>query len=433
MSRPKERVPRRWRLKASHRKDSSSSEEPSSPTGSNKASPYAKTTSTPLRSRWELEKINRSPLNHRGEGGSEESEDESSSDEGVARFQEQKELPQTSRGRHQDDYERISRRQEGRHGRRGKRRPDRRSEESENGKSKVVSGPEDSGKRYGGGDAERSKRKSRSFRGEDELPITEILKRSQESTLTKYEHQPPLPELTTDKVYVQHRGGFSAMRIHRLGGPRGESKAEPEGTGDIIENASSPPIRLAIAVQKLWKSTGLVFQGLLGGMALMHFIMLYVFFNASMEFVADHSVICEIYTCIFSFLIAICIVSTFDKFDLARFDTEHLREIYFDYNKAVIAIPLYLVAFCLHEACSNTDNRLALVHYCNLNDSLWENATEVQTLLNDLNSWQKMTLSKDILAVFAWLFVSMGTKDDAFLIHLQSMEKYTHDVNSARQ
>lgn len=52
---------------------------------------------------------------------------------------------------------------------------------------------------------------------------------------------------------------------------------------------------------------------------------------------------------------------------------EHLREIYFDYNKAVIAIPLYLVAFCLHQACSNTDNRLALVHYYNLNDSLWEN------------------------------------------------------------
>lgn len=63
------------------------------------------------------------------------------------------------------------------------------------------------------------------------------------------------------------------MKIHRLRGPPGESKAEPEGTNDIIENACSPPIRLAIAVQKLWKSTGLVFQGLLGGMALMHFIM----------------------------------------------------------------------------------------------------------------------------------------------------------------
>lgn len=166
MSRPKERVPRRWRLKASQRKDSSSSEESSSPTGSNEASPHAKTTSTPLRSKWELEKINRSPpLNHRGQGDSEEPEDESSSDEGAARFQEQKELPQTSRGRHQDDHERISRRRKGRRSRRGKRRPDRRSEESENGKSKVVSGSEDSGKRYDGGDAERSKRKSRSFRG----------------------------------------------------------------------------------------------------------------------------------------------------------------------------------------------------------------------------------------------------------------------------
>ncbi|XP_076236004.1 uncharacterized protein LOC143180275 [Calliopsis andreniformis] len=429
MSRSSEKVARKWSLEAPQKNGSSSTDELSSTSKSSENSPYAKNTSTPLKSKWNLEQINRSPRNSHDVAESEDTEDESSDEEKVDSFQSRKELPRTERGKHQDERER---RQKARRDHRERRRHSRRTEDFGNETRKETSGSQSSEKRHERGDAVHSRRKKGHLREEDELPITEILKRSQEDARTKYEHQPPFPELTTDKIYVQHRGSFSAMKINRLRDSRGGRKTENNRSNENIENRNSPPIRVAITAQKLWKSIGFVSQGILGGMALMHFIMLSVFFNVSMDFVINHSSICEIYTSIFSFLIALCIVSTFDKFDLARLNVEHLREIYLDYNKSIFAVPLYLIIFCLHQVCLNTDNQLSLVHYYSLNDSLWENATNVHTFLDDLNAWQKMSMSKDILAVFAWLFVSLGTKDDAFLIHLQTMKKYADETSPSR-
>lgn len=116
---------------------------------------------------------------------------------------------------------------------------------------------------------------------------------------------------------------------------------------------------------------------------------------------------------------------------MARFDIEHLRELYFDYNKAIIAVPLYLTIFCLHQVCAEIDNKLSLIHYYNSNNISMQNVTNIQSLLDELNNWQKISISKDVLAMFAWLFVALGTRDDSFLIYLQSMKKYANDIETS--
>ncbi|XP_033301839.1 uncharacterized protein LOC117206518 [Bombus bifarius] len=420
---------RRSNPEVSRRNDSSSSEESSSVTESTEYSPYVQNTSTPLRPRWtNSEETNRF---RRGQGDIDDAEEVSSDKKGSKTFQRRKE--HVDRKRYQDNRERIVEKQRGGHDRRNKRRHDRRSEDAANKRRKETSSSESSDKSYNESDLEQSKRKRRDLVGDNELPITEILRRSQENARTKYEHQVPLPVLTTDKVYVQHRGGFSTMKINQTKGFPSDKKTERASSVDIHDEDNSPPIKVAIMLQQFWKNTGLLYQGLLGGMAFTHFIMLHVFFNNSIEFIAKYSPFCEIYTNIFSFLIAMCIVSTFDKFDLARFDVEHLRELYFDHNKAIIAVPLYLVVFCLHQIGAETDDQLNLIHYYNSNYTVWQNVTNVQSLLDDLNSWQRISMSKDLLAVFAWLFVSLGTKDDSFLTYLQSMEKYADDIESSRR
>ena len=117
------------------------------------------------------------------------------------------------------------------------------------------------------------------------------------------------------------------------------SDKKTEGSIDLGDGQNSPPIKMAIMLQQFWKNTGFLYQGLLGGLALMHFIMvlyfnftleknlsvvlyslfkssfqLHVFFNNSMEFIMKYSTFCEIYTNIFSFLIVMCIVTTFDRY-----------------------------------------------------------------------------------------------------------------------
>lgn len=60
-----------------------------------------------------------------------------------------------------------------------------------------------------------------------------------------------------------------------------------------------------------------------------------------------------------------------------------------------------------------------------------QNTTQ-ETLLEELQGWQKITMSKDLLAVFAWLFVALGTRDNMLLMHLESMEQYASDAESPR-
>lgn len=55
-----------------------------------------------------------------------------------------------------------------------------------------------------------------------------------------------------------------------------------------------------------------------------------------------------------------------------------------------------------------------------------------ETLLEELEGWQKITMSKDLLAVFAWLFIALGTRDDMLLMHLESMEQYASNAEFPR-
>ncbi|XP_016920300.1 uncharacterized protein LOC108002863 isoform X3 [Apis cerana] len=422
MSRSAERIPKRWNISdIPRRNESSSTEESSSLTDSTRYSPYLQNTSTPLKTRWtNLEEIKKS---RRGQEKFEDIEKASSNKKKLERFQ--KHRKNVGR-RKQDNHERVIEKQKEEHNRRDKRKHEYSEDFGEKKQKEFDS--ESSDKNYSESDLEKSKRKKHDFAGK------KILRRSQENTQNKYDEQ-AFPVLNTDKVYVQYRGGFTTMKMNPSKDLSMNSsnikKIEKDASVYTIDNQSSPRIKIAITIQRFWKRAGLLCQGLLAGTALMHFITLCTVFSNTMEFVVKYSTYSEIYTNNFSFLIALCIVATFDKFDLARFDIEHLRELYFDYNKAIIAVPLYLAIFCLHQVCAEIDSKLSSIHYYNSNISMLQNVTNIQSLLDELNNWQKISISKDILAMFAWLFLALGTRDDSFLIYLQSMKKYANDIETS--
>ncbi|XP_058790366.1 uncharacterized protein LOC131663770 [Phymastichus coffea] len=269
-------------------------------------------------------------------------------------------------------------------------------------------------------DSEKSRRKKYHERDrKDELPITEILKKAQEQR-TKYEEPAPLPELTTDTIYVQGKHGFSAMKI-------GSSGKTSRRSFDVSPKPlCTRPINVAIAFQKLWRSIGLIFQGLFGGLALLHFIFMRIYFNDSEEFVNNYSVMSEIYSSTYSFLITLCIITTFDKFDIARAGLDHLREIFKHHLTSILAVPLYLAAFSIHEVTTKVEDKLTLLHY-NGSNVTYYSFSNINVKFNELKTWQRMTLSKDALAVLGWVFVSIDNHKNMLLSHLDTMGSYVEN------
>lgn len=102
----------------------------------------------------------------------------------------------------------------------------------------------------------------------EELPITEILRKAQENSRMQYEEPVPLSQLTTDTIYIQGKNGFSAFKI----GDKKRAATQQSHRNPEISKSTTSPIKIAIFSQKAWKNAGLICQGLLAGIALMHFI-----------------------------------------------------------------------------------------------------------------------------------------------------------------
>ncbi|KAL7303365.1 hypothetical protein TKK_0004552 [Trichogramma kaykai] len=271
-------------------------------------------------------------------------------------------------------------------------------------------------------DSSRSAKKKRRRQGKpEELPITEILKKAQEQR-TKYEEPLPLPELTTDTMYVQRQSGFSAIRISG----QSQNKHPRRNSENPNQPSSTRPIEVAIFFQRIWTSAGFIFQGLLGGMAMLHLIFMQKYFDSSEEFLGNYSVLSETYSSAFSFLIAMCLISTFDKFDLAHFGRSHYRYIFNNFLKSIPSVPLYLAAFSIHQVTLEVDDKLTLIHY-NSSNQLMDtyNITNGYIDNQELEMWKTLTLSKDALVIFSWIFVSLDGEKDMLLSQLKNMNKHS--------
>ena len=145
------------------------------------------------------------------------------------------------------------------------------------------------------------------------------------------------------------------------------------------------------------------------------------------------------------------------RFDLAHLDLLHLRQIYIDYSHSFLAVPLYIATFCLHCTSILIDDKISLIRYTgnttelesvrliinnlrksnfavaeyNQNHINFQNCTVIITE-EEFDIWHKVTITKDGLAILAWLFIALGPREDLFLTHLKDMEKYSDDGDSNR-
>lgn len=142
---------------------------------------------------------------------------------------------------------------------------------------------------------------------------------------------------------------------------------------------------------------------------------------------------------------------------MAHVSLEHLREIYAEHYHSFMALPLYIATFCLHQTSLLVDDRISLLNYA-VNSTEFEEVSNDSIILKlkrsfekfyfrvsfifqnstgiiveeDLVTWQRVTLAKDGLAVFAWLFVALDPREDMLLTHLTFMEKYADITNVSK-
>ncbi|XP_026275507.1 uncharacterized protein LOC113204521 [Frankliniella occidentalis] len=228
-----------------------------------------------------------------------------------------------------------------------------------------------------------------------------------------------------DCVYVEHYDGFSSV-------PRQNALADPGGAlnNRWFDLSTATALDVAIAVQKLWLPLADFCHGLLAGLALMQTIVVDRLLGSSQEevvhFVSFYSNFSLIFTTTFFLLASVCLVSIFDRLDLARGDWPYLVDLLSIRPRIPwFLIPIYVGGLVLALAAAKGDD---FIHLSQYNSS---NITFMKADMDLLESWHVLNSLRCACVVIGWLLISASHPPDLLLNLL--VEMLPHQNTDSKQ
>ncbi|XP_018564809.1 uncharacterized protein LOC108906126 [Anoplophora glabripennis] len=222
----------------------------------------------------------------------------------------------------------------------------------------------------------------------------------------------------SDKLYVQKKNKFEAVPkppntyLSRQG-------AQDFEDGKFGKRSSTYPLEIAILFQRWWMRMSTLSHGLLGGLALGHW--LYLICNMRRQdddFLIHYAYYSDTYVGLFFAMCVLCIVSVYDRIDIGHLEFKNMREIW-KHKKGLMVVVLYITCLIVHLSTAGYDEQLSLLSY--------SNATIANITKSDLNVWNHLSLWRAILAFIAWIMVGLGQPHDTLYVHLKNMETYLPD------
>ncbi|XP_018331204.1 uncharacterized protein LOC108741081 [Agrilus planipennis] len=213
----------------------------------------------------------------------------------------------------------------------------------------------------------------------------------------------------SDKIYVQKKNKFE---------PTLRTELNPAKQFDEPKRPSSflLPLNIAICYQEKWLPFTMLCHGFLGGIALAHYCYLSVTEEpSSKDFLETYAYYSDVYACLFSLLVVICLVSVFDRYDISHLSYYHLKDYIFG-RKSSIVILIYLVCFVVHLIAIKTDDKISFI--------LHNNSTIDEINHQEIYLWKHLSFWRAILASTAWLIIALAPVKDSFCLHLKEIERY---------
>ncbi|XP_013792399.1 transmembrane protein 237A-like [Limulus polyphemus] len=220
-----------------------------------------------------------------------------------------------------------------------------------------------------------------------------------------------------NKLFVEQERGFTAVKKDVIA----HSFLPTYSPGNQTASFSSSAAGLAAHSQKLFQRFSVLCHGFLAGVALWQCVIVYQIgppiFDSS-DFITHYASLAKPFQTMFYFLLAICMLSAFDRYDIVCPNWSFL------YNSSVLksgvfAILIYCVTLILSLCISNVDDKLALyVH--NNNATSWR-TLENMNMESEVIQWRNLNLARCIGVILGWLLLSFQTDKGRLQRDLEEM------------
>ncbi|KAJ2950826.1 hypothetical protein O0L34_g9097 [Tuta absoluta] len=231
----------------------------------------------------------------------------------------------------------------------------------------------------------------------------------------------PFGSRRPEKIYLQGGGTFRAVSRDRIL----DSQQSREVEDKYLRLGDLTPLDVAQAVQKAWKSCAPACHGVLGGLSIMHLLLISYSDSLDAGHLSFHAVVTMPYVATYYFFCVLCLLSVLDRLDVTSLDLSRGLQPYFQPTVLVI---LYMACLLVCTAARMYDE-LMVYQYTPLVANITGNVT-TPTIPTFYHTWTHFSIWRAVLAILGLVYFIISNPQDLVFTNLSKLLQFKHSLQS---
>lgn len=234
------------------------------------------------------------------------------------------------------------------------------------------------------------------------------------------ERMDPFSSRRPEKVYLQGGGTFRPVSRDRI-----LESQQSRDEDKYLRFGEITPLDVALTVQKAWKSCCPAYHGVLGGLSLMHLLLISYSDHLDAGHLSFHAVITMPYVAVYYFFCILCLLSVLDKLDVTSLDLSRGIQPYF---QPIVLVILYTACLLVCAAARMYDE-LMVVQYMPLVANLTGNLT-TPTIPTFYHTWTHFSIWRAVLSILGLIYLVISNPQDLVYTNLSKLLQFKHSLQS---
>ncbi|XP_063823643.1 uncharacterized protein LOC135073396 [Ostrinia nubilalis] len=228
----------------------------------------------------------------------------------------------------------------------------------------------------------------------------------------------PFGSRRPEKIYMQGGGTFRAVSRDRI------LETQQSGDGDkYLRLGDVTPLDVALTVQKAWRNCAPACHGILGGLSLMHLLLISYSDGLDAGHLSFHAVVTMPYVASYYFFCALCLLSVLDRLDVTSMDVTRGLQPYF---QPIVLVILYTACMLVCTAARMYDE-LMVCQYNHLVFNITQNVT-TPTIPTFYHTWTHFSIWRAVLSILGLVYFIISSPQDLVYTNLSKLLQFKHSL-----
>ncbi|KAM3967999.1 uncharacterized protein ACR2FA_004467 [Aphomia sociella] len=224
-----------------------------------------------------------------------------------------------------------------------------------------------------------------------------------------------------ERIYLQGSGTFRAVSRDRI------MESQQSRDGDkYLRMGNLTPLDVALTAQKAWRSCAFACHGVLGGLSLMHLLLISYSDSLDAGHLSFHAVVTMPYVATYYFFCVLCLLSVLDRLDVTSLDLSHGLQPYF---QPIVLVILYTACLLVCTAARMYDE-LMVYQYTPLVYNTSSCNVTTPTIPSFYHTWTHFSIWRAVLSILGLVYFIISNPQDLVHANLSKLLQFKHSLQS---